>query len=61
MGTAEIILAAVQLGRLANDLVRQYQDGDLTDEQVAERWAALIKRVQRADDAWVAAAPPAPM
>lgn len=55
MSNAEILLATIQLSRLASDLIREYQAGQLSEAQVAERWAAITQRVQTADAAWLAA------
>jgi hypothetical protein len=53
MNSAEILLAALQAGKMINDMVREYQAGDLTDAELQDRWTALSLRVRQADQAWV--------
>jgi hypothetical protein len=47
------LLTAVQLAKLANELVKQWQLGQLTDEQFLERWhTQIVPMVRKADLAW---------
>lgn len=45
MGTAEIILAFIQTGRLALEIVEKYQRGELTEEQLQVAWDTMKVRL----------------
>jgi hypothetical protein len=61
LAAADILLGAVQLTKLLNDLLRAYQAGQMTDEQVVEFYKTQIApRTKLADQAWEDAGKTAP-
>jgi hypothetical protein len=54
-GAAQIILGLVQLGKLANETIALYQNGVITDEELAQRWERLKLDLQTANARWESA------
>lgn len=48
------ILAAAQVARIANDVVQQYLQGDLTREELDLAWASINAKAASARQAWEA-------
>ena len=55
MSAAPAILAALQLARFANDLVIQWQRGEMTEEEVAIELDKVAAEVTLANKRWEAA------
>jgi hypothetical protein len=59
MNAASALLATLQLVKLGNDLLREWQAGQLTDEQAVERYKTVIAPAARlADQRWEDAGEP---
>lgn len=54
--TAQIILAMVQVGKLANETIALYQSGSIDDDEVIRRWSRLQDDLKLANSRWENAA-----
>lgn len=50
--SAQQILALVQVGKFALEVVETYQQGDMTEEQLANAWQQLRDRLDDANTMW---------